>query len=216
MDDILEKLLLLCLGWALGLLAPVIVDTIRRKRENLVGQAAIQTELGEVAHKLAFATHYIHMHFGSVDREHLDWLKIRILEYKGPEQPTAVLQSVDMQLAMSSDELVAANKALASPTGKGLRLQKYPVPILDSRISALWSFQTTVQRRLLEIRTCLDMLNELVARTQKLDDMTFSKHEDGNHQRVIENIDQCYRLYAERARITVEHIHQLKLEIAHA
>jgi hypothetical protein len=42
-----DKLAFLAFGWLLGLLGLIIVDSIKRRRENTLGRAAILTELTE-------------------------------------------------------------------------------------------------------------------------------------------------------------------------
>lgn len=72
---IVEKVLLIILGWLLGLLSPAIVVAIKTRRENQLGRVAIRSELRDVAHKIALAAHAIHMRNGTVNRAHLEWLK---------------------------------------------------------------------------------------------------------------------------------------------
>ena len=208
--DTIEKLLILGLGWLLGLLGPVIVDGIKRRRENALGQAAIVAELRDVAHKLALAAHYIHMHRGTVSRPHLEWLKQHIEGHAGLVDVDDLLKSVRTQLSWSDEELQKYVKATAAASTKGMVLQKYPVPMLDSRVSAMWSFDTEVQRRLLDVRTRLALLNDLVERSIKQADMTFGKLDDNNHRLIVENIEQSYELYADGAKRVVQVVDELK------
>ena len=53
MDEDSAKLTFLFLGWFLGLLGPIIVDAIRRRRENALGRDALLSELREVGCMLA-------------------------------------------------------------------------------------------------------------------------------------------------------------------
>ena len=48
-SSLLEKLVLIIFGWLLGLLAPIITDGIKRRRENGMGRTALLAELREVA-----------------------------------------------------------------------------------------------------------------------------------------------------------------------
>lgn len=114
------------------------------------------------------------------------------------------------QLALTDDQLTEHVMQTAEGRGKSLVLQKYPVPILDTRVSALWTFDTTVQRRLLDLRTRLDLLGDLVDRSRKYSDMTFTKLEGGNHERVIENMEQTYVEYATSAKRIVDLVQQLE------
>lgn len=206
----IEKLQFVALGWLLGLLGPLIVDAIRRRRENALGQAAIYAELRDVAHKLAVAAHYIHMHMGTVDRPHLEWLKRHLEGHSGLVPLDNLLSSIHLQLSWPDEQLAAYVQATAAAGDKSVSLQKYPVPMLDSRVSAMWSFDTDVQRRLLDVRTRVELLNDIVDRSRKYTDMTFTKLEGENYRLVVENINQCNSLYAESAKRIAGQVQELK------
>lgn len=210
-EEVLGKLLFLVLGWLLGLLGPVIVDAIKRRRENELGRAAIRSELRDVAHKLALAAHYIHMHNGTVNRQELEWLKRHLELYSGLVSHVSLMDSLRLQLAFTDDQLVEYVRYTAAKPGKSVVLQKYPVPVLDARVSALWSFDTSLQRRLLDLRTRLELLNDLVDRSRKYSDMTFTKLEHGNYKLVVENVEQTYVEYAESAKQIVDLVEQLEV-----
>jgi hypothetical protein len=99
---------------------------------------------------------------------------------------------------------------MASAPGTSAMLQHYPVPLLDARVSALWTFDTEFQRRLLEIRRNVALLDDIVDRSRKYFDLTFTKLEGDNHQLVRANLNQCYELYADRATTVVEQIAQFR------
>ena len=84
-------------------------------------------------------------------------------------------------------------------------------PLLDARVSALWSFHTSCQRQLLEIRRNVAILDDVVDRSRKYFDMTFTKLEGNNYQLVTENLTQTYELYAERAMTIVDQIKSLRV-----
>lgn len=210
-EDTVDKLLFLALGWLLGLLGPVIVDAIKRKRENTQGQAAIHAELKDVSHKLALASQFIYMRKGTVDRNHLEWFKGHLEGYSSLEDMASLLESVKLQLSWTDKELEGYARRTSGQSGKGIALQKYAVPLLDSRVNALWSFSTTLQRHLLQIRTDIGLLNDIVERSRHFSNMTFSKLEGNNHALVLENIDQCNDLYFERAKRVVDQIQNLEV-----
>ena len=194
----------------LGLLSPSIVEAIKRRKENKLGQAAIISELSDLGHKLALAAHYVHMHQGTVDRSQLEALASHLQGYSGLRDLVGLSASIERQLSMSDTELQSFIRLTAEASGKGVALQKYPVPLLDARVSAIWSFATDVQRRLLDIRTRVELLNDLVDRSRNLHDLTFSKLEGDNYKLVVESIEQCYSQYARGASIIVEHIEKLR------
>jgi hypothetical protein len=208
-EDTLEKLAFVALGWLLGLLGPIIVDAIKRRRENALGREALLSELREVGCLLATAAYGVHRHRGTIDRAFLEWLKVDLERHAVSEQFQAFVPNIRKQLAWSDEEISRVATHMATDKGVGTVLQRYPVPLLDARVSALWTFDTSFQRGLLSIRQNMHFLDDLVDRTRKLHDMTFTKLEGDNHERIVENIDQACDLYAQRAVRTVNLIREL-------
>lgn len=209
----MEKIALIVFGWLLGLLGPAVIDAIRRSRENRQAAHAIHAELREVAYKLALACHYIFMHQGKVDRRRLEWVIGVAERYGGANDPKALTESFRKQLAYSDEEIKAMSRAVAERQRPSIVLQKYAVPLLDGRVSALWSFDSSFARNLLEIRSGIGMLDDLVERSRHYADLTFGKLENGNYELVLGNLQQSYSEYAERAERVVSQIEDLKFQL---
>lgn len=211
-ETTIEKLAFLALGWLLGLLGPVIVDGIKRRRENNLGRAAILIELTELAGILATAAYGARMHLGTTDRKFLEWLKITLEQYATTPKLQEFIPRLHTQLSWTDDQLRVVVQHMSAEDGKGTMLQHYPIPLLDARVSALWTFETSFQRQLLEIRRNVAILDDVVDRSRKYFDMTFTKLEGNNFQMVTENLTQAYELYAERATTIVDQIKALKID----
>jgi hypothetical protein len=209
MDEFLEKLTILVVGWLLGLLGPAIVDAIRRTRENKLGRKAILSELHEVGGVLAVAVFAVKSKQGTVDRAHLEWLKTYLERGKRTTAYTDWIGRLETQLSWSDEEIARNFTTMKVDDGKGTLLQRYPVPLLDSRVSALWSFDTSFQRRLLEIRQIMHRLDGLVDRTYKLHDMSFSNLDATNRALLSENVKGTAAFYAESAKHVVDKIAEL-------
>jgi hypothetical protein len=208
MADLAEKIALLFVGWLLGLLAPIVVDGIRRRRENTLGRAAIVTELNELAATLSLAAYSVRSDLGTVDRAFLEWIKNDLeLHAKTPDVQQHITY-FRTQLSWSDEEREQVSKHLMKKKGKGTVMQHYPVPLLDARVSAMLSFNTRFQRQLLQIRRNVALLDALVDRAQNYHDMTF-KVEGDNYRLVVENQDQACAEYAKRAQMTVDLIRSL-------
>jgi hypothetical protein len=200
----LNRIAFLLLGGLLSVLWPVVTDAIKRRRENALAKQAMRAELNEVGHKLALAAHYIDMHQGTVSRESLEWLRSHLERYAGVHQSDSILEFTRLQLSWPEEKLRSYVASETANPSRSIALQKYGIPMLDSRIAALWSLETTLQRQLLEIRTDVDLLNDLVDRARHYSDMTFSKLEGNNYSRVTGNLEQVYSEYAKRARSLVD------------
>jgi len=209
MNDLLEKLAILVIGWLLGLLGPAIADAIRRKRENKLGRKAILSELHEVGGVLAVAVFAVKSKQGTVDRAHLQWLTTSLEKGARATSYTDWIGQLKIQLGWSDEEIARNFATLKMHDGRGALLQKYPVPLLDSRVSALWSFDTSFQRRLLEIRQIMHRLDGLVDRTYKLHDMSFSNLDATNRALLNENMSDTTALYAKTAQQVVDKIAEL-------
>jgi hypothetical protein len=210
-DDTADKLAFLVLGWLLGVIGPVLVDAIRRRRENALGRTAILTELSEFAGILATAAYGARMHLGTVDRAFLEWFKTALEQCATTARLQEFIPRVRTQLSWTDEELRVVAEHMATDVGKGTMLQHYPVPLLDARVAALWSFDNFFQRQLLEIRRNVSILDDVVDRSRKYFDLTFSKLEGDNYQLVNENLTQTYALYAERAMTIVDLIMALRV-----
>ena len=116
-----------------------------------------------------------------------------------------MLGMVTKLLTCPSEQRTIALTQMRTPK-QSLGLQKYPVPVLDSRVAALYTLKTTEQVALLGIRTKLGFLDDAVDRVRKFNDMTFQKHEGENYQLVLENVDSALDDYAKYAIQVVDRI----------
>jgi hypothetical protein len=205
LQDPIEKVLWLGLGWLLGILSPVIVEAIKRRRENRLGRQAIVAELSELGSVLATAAYGALRNQGKADRAFLEWLKADLERYATAPELQAFIPNLRAQLSWSDADSQRVAAAIAhEQVGRGTVLQKYPVPLLDARVSALWSFDTMFQRDLLSIRRSLSLLDDLVDRSRQYHDLTFGKLDEHMAKRAVENHEQACLFYAERAQKTVK------------
>lgn len=205
-EDTTSKLAFLFLGWLLGLLGPIIVDQIRRARENKLGREAIKQELASLHVKLIYAAHTIEEHFGTMDRAGLTWITQQLDMHKNDDEVMKICATFKKELELTDAQLSSFLATRKSPKGTSLTLQKYATPLLDSRVTALWSFRTNDQRSLLEIRGVLDIISDAVDRCRYFSNLTFSKLENGNYDLAVKNVSGCYTQYAEQAKIAAKMI----------
>lgn len=207
--DTVEKLLLLALGWLLGMLGPAVTESIKRRRENQQVRVALAAELREVSYKLALANYLVHIHFGTVDKDYLQWLRGAIQGYGGPSFVKTTLPSIEMQLGLPDDQFTALVQHQKAKAGRTINTQKIVLPLLDARVSSLWYLEGPVQILLLDIRSSVALLNEIVDQSRYYNGLTFGKLDDANYELVVENSDACHMQYAERAKRIVNKIQEL-------
>lgn len=208
--DTVERPLLLSLGWLFGLLSPAIVEAIKRSRENQKVRVALAAELNEVSYRLALANHILNSHFGIVNRSHLEWFKDVTADYAGPSLVPSSLPAVEVQLQVSEAQLAKLVASQKAPNHQSVNLQKIIVPLLDARVSSVWYLENHIQVLLLDIRSQINLLNEIVDQARYYSGLTFGKLEGGNYPLVVENLKGCQQQYAERAKQIVAKIRELR------
>ena len=204
MPDLLEKVLLIVLGWLFGLLGPAFVNAIKQNREDKACRTAIFSELKSLARILTLACNSIRMHQANITDDHLKWTIKQLITFSCPED-RQIQEVVVKMLTYPTDQRVIALTQMREPK-KSLGLQKYPVPVLDSRVAAFYTLKTTEQVALLGIRTHLAFLDDAVDRVRKFNDMTFQKLEGENYRLVLENVDSALDDYAKYAMQVVDRI----------
>jgi hypothetical protein len=209
-ETMIEKIALLVVGWLFGLLGPAIVDANRRRRENRLGQRAILSELRELGNKLALAAYGVRIHQGTVDRAFVEWIKRDFEQHATSSELQEFIPRLRQMLSFTDQQIQEMNQHSAATPARGLMLQRLTAPLLDSRVSAMWSFETSFQRQLLEIRQQLALLDDLVDRSRKYFDLTFGKLEESNYDLVKDNFHQACDLYARGAERVVRLIRAIE------
>ena len=213
MPAFLEPVALIMVGWLFGLLGPAIVDAIKQEKEHKRGRIAIITELEEFATTIATAAYRVKMSHGTMDREFLTKMKSVIDEYPQSASVAPLREGVETFLGLDDVALSALAQHGANPPQVGLALQHYPVPLLDSRVSALMTFDTAFQRHLLQLRREITILDALVDRSEKFMDLTFTGIDATNRRLASESHDSACANYATRAIRIVEKIRAIKSEV---
>ena len=205
MSDFAQTIALLVVGWLFGLLSPAVIEAIRYRREAERGRTAILCEIKELSSVLALATFSARKAAGSLDRPFLQWFKARI-STDDSEGAKSVLGIVDSMLALPDNELSKGAASTATPDTEGTMLQRYPAPLLDARVSALWTFDTAFQRQLLEIHRNLALLDGIVELSRQYFFLTFNDLPSANHRLITGNLANSYSNYAKRAQIVIDKI----------
>lgn len=197
---------LLLLGWLLGLLAPAIVDEIRRRREGTAARAAIRLELHELRYRIGSAAYYLDMRFGTIDRKYLEWVRDLAQSYEGKNPRESVLRSVEMQLSLTDAQIAAIGQSERAAPAGGVSVKKYSAPLLDTRLSSLWELDSNLQMALLEVRAQLDLMNEDVDQARYYFQLTFDDLSTNNRPIVEQNLVSGYLNIARRARSLADKI----------
>jgi hypothetical protein len=194
------------LGWLLGLLSPIIVATVQRHYRHREIRSGIIGELGELRFRMAAAVWLFEGRFGTYDRTMLNWLVSVLESYKGATDATRLLDNVKKQAAYDDKTLQALAAHQKAKLGGGLNVKKYLVPYLDANVGELGVFDEESRAAILDIRAQLDLFNEEVDEARLNFRMTFEITDPGNHEAVVQNVENCYRNLGQMAKQIADRI----------
>ena len=197
--------LLLLLGWLMGLLSPGIAERIRRgyRRRDLV--RAVLDELLGLQHLMAIVAYRIRARRSEVTNDFLDAIIPVLNNYKGPDRIEGMIEAIKTSRNIPEDERTTIHEAMRKPN-VGLSLRQYSLPLITTQISDLTICSLAFQRAVLHVRFHLDLCNQFVPYSQALNDRTFSDLSPENREAVITNLEQGYKEYGDRAERIVEAI----------
>jgi hypothetical protein len=191
--EIWQSILFLLLGWLFGLLSPIIIDEIRRRRSLKQAKIAILSELTEVHFKLASTAYIIAKSFGKWDRKFLIWLKAIMDSYTGQYADQGINKHINELLALSDKELAKTAKLAKAHAFKALALKEFQTPVLDTQIRTLSMFSSDLQNLLIEIKAQVGLLNQHI----ELSHFYFQKTFDSglsplNYKIIDKNLKDAY------------------------
>lgn len=105
--DAVEKAMFVLLGWLLALLTSPIIDAIKRQRELKKTRVGVLAELAELKYRMALVTYRIEEKYGDCSVAFLKWVRAILVGYKGPMHVENIVKAVDVQLALSPENLKA-------------------------------------------------------------------------------------------------------------
>jgi hypothetical protein len=200
------EIIYIILAWLFGLLASPIVSRIERiyKRKDL--QMAIFSELEYLAVLLTTSRYLIQAHLGITDRDSLNDMK-RIYEKCGVDCPKEVLAKINKMLELNDEQLrqLLAHKKADQSTSIDLRT--HSLPFIESILGDMSVFDSKFRRNILEIRSQVNMLNEITENGIFYHKLTFDSSSMSNNASIIlKNLKEVYDHIQRRCKITTDRI----------
>lgn len=204
-----DPLLLLFLGWLLGLLSPVIQERIRRTYRRSELLSAIRSELSTHQYRMALVAWMMRAKIVNMPDEFAAWIVKATKNYRGPEYSPNILTMVSMAAQQPRATREAALKLLSDPT-KGKSLKEYALPVFEAHRPELSSFPLRVQEAVLQVIVQTDLYNQHVRFLQGQFDKTFSCPAD-QYEIIAGNLNKGYLELAEiaqRIADAIDHVPQ--------
>jgi hypothetical protein len=208
--DQFDRLPYLFVGWLMGLLAPAIVDRIRRNYRASALRKAIIADLHELQFTMASVAFTLRDHLASMSDDWLDWIEPIIRNYAGPEVNARMAKGLAELRKIPADgrgHLLLMNRKPMV----GLSLKEYGIPLLAGNIGEVSILPIPFQVAVLRIKGHLDLFNQDVVLLRKHFDRTFDSSLSKENRRAEDNLEQGYEDLAKKARGIAERISKLQL-----
>jgi hypothetical protein len=203
--DGLKDVLLLILGWLLGLLAPAIVAIIRDKREARVIKSAVLTELHELQYRLVLVIYRVESKHGKLNQEFFKWAQSILTDYKGINSRDSLLKTIGPILKLTNDEISTLTQDRNHQVANGLSLKKLSLSLLDSSLASLSKFDPVLQGQLLEVKTHIGFMNEIVDDSRYYFRLSFQEGiSPQNYEIANANMINSYKDYVVQGRAVID------------
>ncbi|MFX0090795.1 MAG: hypothetical protein ACFFBD_03445 [Candidatus Hodarchaeota archaeon] len=188
------EILYILFGWLLGLLSPLIVDLVKKHYKKNEIRAGIIAELDEIRARLIGAAFLLTPRYGTYDRDFINWMLPIIRDYSGTYFSQEVIERFEAISRYDDNQFQAwALTQRREAETRGMNLKTYSSPYIDSTIHSLSSFNAEFQKRLMEIKSQIKILNEEVETSTYYFRMTFDGSLTDENQRIIrENLSSNY------------------------
>lgn len=208
----LNDILLILLGWLLGLLAPAIVDTIKDKREAKTTKVALFTELQELQYRLVLMVYRIESKYGNLNKEFFQWAQDILVEYKGVNSSDSLMKTIGPLLKLTNEEMTVFSQLAKerSNPNTGLELKKFSLSLLDSNLQLLSKFNPILRGYLLEVKTHIGFINEIVDDSRYYFRLSFQNNiSAGNYETAKNNMINSYMTYSSQAKVAIDFISKI-------
>jgi hypothetical protein len=198
-------------GWFLGLFSPLISTAIQQIFQSKQIKQAILNELNELKFRAAMNVEVLSPHYFPYNRAFLTWLFPYLEEFDNLYPGKTICRGTKAMLELTDDQINAyADMKIAEKPNPTYHLKSFSLPYLDSHIASVGFFSEEFQRKLLEVRTQISLLNEEIAKSQYYFDKTFDNLTPENHTIISNNLSDCYIHVARMLRRVVDKIDKLK------
>lgn len=210
----MESVLLIVLGWLLGIIGPGIIERIKGKYRKDEIKKGIAVELSEFKFRMAGTAFLARSYIGEFERPFLEWLERIRKNYKGVYHEPKSGQSLDELLKLNNEQIKNVALLGKEKQGVGISIKTYSVPFLENNISALTLFKPPLQGKLLELQSQLSFFNQEIGNMRFYDQTMFTPGiSEENHNILRINFLNSVQFVAESSERIVGFIEKIELEI---
>lgn len=203
-----ENLVILILGWILGLFSPLIIDKIKEKKKVKELRNSIFIELDEFKVLIAFIMYQLEVKYNRLDIKLIEKLIPVFEDYNCIQNTDGTLTALKNFRELPSREFEILVEHYKTPGYLSLKILE--LPFLKSKLGDLGILGLDLQRQLLDIHYMVNLYNKQVEESKFFYKMTFDGNiTDENHLIVSDSLQQSYLDIANRVKIIFKRIESL-------
>jgi hypothetical protein len=195
-------------GWILGITGTLGVERYNEWKRRRRFVAGVRIELARLQAGMAVIFWNLSDREGAIGREEIKWVTSRT-ERAVDDEAVASFRANFSKASDFSDDYIAALKAAGRKRKQqAVSLRTYTLPFLEANLSELASIaDPPTVSSLLNVRTQLNIYNEVVEETRGFHRMTFdSSLTPENHQKVLTLVEGGYGALLKRAKWIADHL----------
>jgi len=206
-ESILRDLVLLLVGWGLGILSSPITDLIRRRTAKQRLTRALRTELRSLQDSLACVVIQITRRRGTLTRPLLEALMSTLKTSGLVASQGRAIKTIEGLLEDDAPLTAGHAPEAASHPRAPLTLRVYGIPFLDSHFHRLDLYSLETQRMLVELHAGLQLYNQHANEAMDYHQMTFATGSEKERLDALAvNVETCYERALEKASDLVSRI----------
>ena len=201
------SLVLLVMGWALGILSSPITDAIRRRSVRQRITRAIGTELRALQDAFAIVVIQVSGRRGALTHSLLEALMSTLMTSGHSIASSKALKVIDERVGSGMGERMTSAAMERGPLPVSLALKVQGVPFLESHLHRMDFYTHETQRQLLEICAGSQIFNQYADEAARYQLLTFSHGTGpGTTAALVANVEQCQEQAAEKASELISQI----------
>lgn len=205
-----ETVGLIFVGWLLGILGPIIVERVSKRRQKAELKIAVQSELNDLKIRLILFVYLLRRTTESLDEEILIWMRTSVHDYNGFENVESLQKLLNKIDFSNKEALPSVINSLNHGSTGAISLKFMNIGFLNANLQNLYLFEQTFQTRLLEIKYGIDSLNQEIQFAIDYLKMTFDQSITGKNRVVLEtDLKNKYGYIATMCKSNVERIKKI-------
>jgi hypothetical protein len=193
-------------GWLLGLLTPPISARIDRSYRKKDHKLAINSELKNLEVRLAFLIFNIRSHLGILDKPTLEGIRDIYKKFGFLSIPP----EMEKVFELSDDDFKTVMNTKKASANSSLGIKTFSLPVIDALLGDISIFDTDFQRKLLELRSQIDILNQEIEYCMQYFFLTFDPTSMATNSNTLNtNIENSHKQIANRCKIVIEKIEEI-------